>query len=155
MSTRLSITTFLSQTFRPIFTLGSTNASSSDEKEFTRTLVKSMARLTEAPETMKVLGRQRARWHRGAIETFVRHGAMMTNPKYGRVGMIGMGQVLVFDLIGPVLELMGCTLLPAMWALGILDVDYLIAFLALSIFFGIAVSVGALALEAATASGTR
>ncbi len=104
---------------------------------------------TEAPETLKVLGRQRARWHRGAIETFVRHGAIMTNPKYGRVGMIGMGQVLVFDLIGPVLELMGCTLLPVMWALGILHVDYLIAFLSLSIFFGIAVSVGALALEEA------
>jgi cellulose synthase/poly-beta-1,6-N-acetylglucosamine synthase-like glycosyltransferase len=104
---------------------------------------------TEAPETLKVLGRQRARWHRGAIETFVRHGSIMTNPKYGRVGMIGMGQVLVFDLIGPVLDLVGCTLLPSMWALGILHVDYLIAFFSLSIFFGIAISVGALALEEA------
>jgi cellulose synthase/poly-beta-1,6-N-acetylglucosamine synthase-like glycosyltransferase len=104
---------------------------------------------TEAPETLNVLGRQRARWHRGAIETFVRHGGMMANPKYGRVGIIGMGQVLLFDLVGPVLELMGLILLPAMWALGILHLDYLIAFFSLSSFFGIAVSVGALALEEA------
>ena len=104
---------------------------------------------TEVPETLAVLSRQRARWHRGAIETFVRHGAMMANPKYGRVGMIGMGQVLLFDLIGPMLELVGYTLLPCMWALGILHFDYLIAYFSLSIFFGIAVSVGALALEEA------
>ncbi len=104
---------------------------------------------TEVPETLAVLSRQRARWHRGAIETFVRHGAMMTNPKYGRIGMIGMGQVLVFDLVGPMLELVGYTLLPLMWALGILHSDYLIAFFSLSIFFGIAISMGALALEEA------
>lgn len=104
---------------------------------------------TEVPESLAVLGRQRARWHRGAIETFVRHGAMMMNPKYGRVGAIGMGQVLLFDLIGPMLELVGYTLMPLMWALGILDVEYLIAFFALSIFFGIAISMGALALEEA------
>lgn len=104
---------------------------------------------TEAPETMKVLGRQRARWHRGAIETFVRHGDMMTKPKYGRIGFVGMGQVLLFDLVGPMLELTGYLLLPAMWALGMLDGQYLVAFFILSVFFGIAVSVGALALEEA------
>jgi cellulose synthase/poly-beta-1,6-N-acetylglucosamine synthase-like glycosyltransferase len=104
---------------------------------------------TEAPETLKVLGRQRSRWHRGAIETFMRHGGMMTQLKYGRVGMLGMGQVLVFDLLGPALELAGYVLLPFMWAIGILNVDYLLAFLSLSILFGIAVSVGALALEEA------
>ncbi len=104
---------------------------------------------TECPETLQALGRQRSRWHRGAIETFVRHGKMLLQPKYGRVGMIGMGQVLLFDLIGPVLELAGYVLLPAMWMLGILHVDYLIAFFSLSIFFGIAISVGALAIEEA------
>ncbi len=104
---------------------------------------------TEAPETMEMLGRQRARWHRGAIETFVRHGDMMTKPRYGRIGLVGMGQVLLFDLIGPILELTGYVLLPVLWALGILNSEYLIAFFSLSIFFGIAISVGALALEEA------
>jgi cellulose synthase/poly-beta-1,6-N-acetylglucosamine synthase-like glycosyltransferase len=104
---------------------------------------------TEVPETLRILGRQRARWHRGAIETFTRHGSTMLTPKYGRVGMIGMGQVLLFDLIGPVLELMGYVLLPAMWALGILNFDYVLAFFCLSVFFGIAISVGALAIEEA------
>lgn len=105
---------------------------------------------TEVPENLRVLGRQRARWHRGAIETFVRHGAAMLHPRYGRVGVIGMGQVLLFDLIGPVLELMGYILLPAMWVLGILSFDYVLAFFALSVFFGIAVSVGAMVIEEAS-----
>jgi cellulose synthase/poly-beta-1,6-N-acetylglucosamine synthase-like glycosyltransferase len=104
---------------------------------------------TEVPETFAVLGRQRARWHRGAIETFMRHGKIMFQPKYGRVGMIGMGQVLLFDLIGPLLELMGYVLLPAMWLIGILNFDYVVAFFSLSVFFGIAISVGALAIEEA------
>jgi cellulose synthase/poly-beta-1,6-N-acetylglucosamine synthase-like glycosyltransferase len=102
---------------------------------------------TECPETLQALGRQRARWHRGAMETLVRHGKMLVQPKYGRVGMIGLGQVLLFDFIGPILELAGYVLLPAMWLLGILNADYLIAFFSLSIFFGIAISVGALAIE--------
>ena len=36
-----------------------------------------------------------------------------------------------------------------MWVLGILNFDYVLAFFSLSVFFGIAISVGALAIEEA------
>jgi cellulose synthase/poly-beta-1,6-N-acetylglucosamine synthase-like glycosyltransferase len=104
---------------------------------------------TEAPESFAVLGRQRARWHRGALETFFKHRAMLFNPRYGRVGMVGLGQVFLFDVVGPIVELTGYALMPLMWILGILSFDYLLAYLALTFAFGVAISVGSLAIEEA------
>lgn len=102
---------------------------------------------TEAPESLAVLGRQRARWHRGALETFTRHWDMTLNPRYGIVGILGFGYILVVDIIGPFVEMSGYLLIPAFWLLGVLDTDYLYAFLAVSFGFGVVLSVGALALE--------
>lgn len=104
---------------------------------------------TEAPETLAGLARQRARWHRGALETFFKHRAMAFNPRYGRVGIVGMGQVFLFDVLGPVIELAGYVLMPLMWMLGILSLDYFLAYLALTFVLGVAISVGSLALEEA------
>jgi len=102
---------------------------------------------TEAPETLAVLARQRARWHRGALETFVRHRKMAFNPKYGAVGMIGFGWIVLADVIGPPTEVMGYVLIPLWWSMGALSLDYLLAFIAVTFAFGVALSVGALALE--------
>lgn len=102
---------------------------------------------TEAPETLDVLGRQRARWHRGALETFERHRDMTFQPRYGRVGTIGFGYVLLVDVIGPIVEALGYLLVPAFWLMGLLSLDYVLAFVAVSFTFGVVISVGALALE--------
>lgn len=102
---------------------------------------------TEAPETMQILGRQRSRWHRGALETFFRHRKMVFNPRYGRVGFVAFGNVLFVDVIGPIVEAVGYLLIPAFYFTGLLSLDYLEAFAAVSFVFGILISVGALALE--------
>ncbi len=102
---------------------------------------------TEAPEDLRVLGRQRARWQRGALETFFRHRDMIFNPRYGRVGFIGFGQVLVVDVLGPVVEVLGYILVPLLYFLGLLAPEYFLAFLAITFTFGIFVSVATLILE--------
>jgi len=102
---------------------------------------------TEAPESWRVLGRQRSRWQRGALETFFRHADMLFRPRYGRIGTIGLGHVFLVDVIGPLVEVLGYVLVPVLWALGYLSVDYLLAYLALTFVFGIFVSVGSLILE--------
>ncbi len=102
---------------------------------------------TEAPEDWSVLARQRARWHRGAMETFFRHRDMILNPRYGRVGIIGFGHIFLVDVLGPIIEIFGYVLIPAFWLLGVLSPDYLWALLAVTFGFGVVVSVGALALE--------
>jgi len=102
---------------------------------------------TEAPEDLRTLRRQRERWHRGSLETFFRHKDMFFNPRYGRVGSLGFLNILLIDVIGPLAEVLGYILVPLFYALGLLSVDYFLAFLALSFTFGITISVFALILE--------
>ncbi|HET9426810.1 MAG TPA: glycosyltransferase [Allosphingosinicella sp.] len=102
---------------------------------------------TEAPEDLQTLGRQRARWQRGALETFFRHRDMLFNPRYGRIGFVGFGHIFLVDVLGPVVEVFGYVLVPLLWMLGLLSIDYLVAFLAVTFTFGIFVSVATLILE--------
>jgi cellulose synthase/poly-beta-1,6-N-acetylglucosamine synthase-like glycosyltransferase len=104
---------------------------------------------TEVPESLVILGRQRARWQRGALETFFRHKKMLFNPRYGRIGFLGMGHVLVVDVVGPLVEVLGYILVPLMWGLGLIAWEYFLAFLAITFTFGIFVSVATLILEEA------
>lgn len=102
---------------------------------------------TEVPEDLQVLGRQRSRWHRGALETFERHRDILLKARYGRVAVVGFGHILLVDVVGPVVELLGYLLIPLFWASGLLSTEYLLAFVAVSFTFGVVISVGALALE--------
>jgi cellulose synthase/poly-beta-1,6-N-acetylglucosamine synthase-like glycosyltransferase len=102
---------------------------------------------TEVPESLRVLGRQRRRWQRGALETFFKHIRMLGNPRYGAAGLIGFPYIFLSDVLGPGLEVLGYFLLPVLWGVGVLDWQYFLAFLALTFVFGVFVSVGSLILE--------
>ncbi len=104
---------------------------------------------TEAPATLGGLRNQRARWQQGALETLGRHRVMIGNPRYGRIGMLAMPQLVVEDLIGTPAELIGYLVIPAAWALGLLAPEMALAFLCLTFLFGTALSVGTLAIEEA------
>ncbi len=101
---------------------------------------------TEVPETLTVLKRQRSRWQRGALEVFFRHRHMLFNPRYGRIGMLGMGQIFLVDVIGPLAEILGYVLLPVFWWIGTLDVEYMWAFMALIFLAGTFFSVASMVL---------
>jgi cellulose synthase/poly-beta-1,6-N-acetylglucosamine synthase-like glycosyltransferase len=60
---------------------------------------------TEAPETLPVLSRQRARWHRGLLEILVRHRGMLLRRRYGMVGMVALPWFVLFELLAPLVEL--------------------------------------------------
>ncbi|MFC4350343.1 glycosyltransferase family 2 protein [Fodinicurvata halophila] len=102
---------------------------------------------TEAPESLRVLARQRIRWQRGALETLFTHRRMLFNPRYGRVGFAGLGDVLLADFLGPIAELLGYILIPLFWLLGALDGAYMLAFIAVTFSLGIFISVSTLILE--------
>ena len=102
---------------------------------------------TECPEDLAVLGRQRSRWQRGALECFSKHKDMLFNPRYGRIGFIGFGQILLVDVVGPVVEVLGYLLVPLLYWLGLLALPWLLAFLSVTVTFGVFVSVATLILE--------
>ncbi len=102
---------------------------------------------TEAPESLKILGRQRVRWQRGAAECLSRHKYMLFNPKYGRLGMMTMPQFLLVDILGPIVELLGLILMPLFVLLGWLSLKFFLAYTALIFSFGIFISTMALFIE--------
>lgn len=102
---------------------------------------------TEAPEDLRSLGRQRNRWQRGLVQTLWRHRQMFGNPLYGPPALIGFTYYGLFEVIGPFIEAVGFVVF--FWALiaGIAPPSYILAFLALAVAAGVALSVAAVALE--------
>ncbi|RPF72683.1 glycosyltransferase family 2 protein [Aurantiacibacter spongiae] len=102
---------------------------------------------TECPDSLQILSRQRARWQRGALECFAKHKDMLFNRKYGRIGFVGFGQILLVDVVGPLIEVLGYALIPLLWALGLLALPWLLAFLAITFTLGLFLSMATLVLE--------
>lgn len=102
---------------------------------------------TEAPESLAGLRNQRSRWQQGSIETLIAHRRMIGNPRYGRIGTIAMPLLVLEDIIGPPMELIGYLVVPICLALGILDTAMALAFVGLTFIFGTGVSIATLALE--------
>ena len=58
---------------------------------------------TEAPETFKQFLKQRFRWSFGVMQCFWKHRETVFNPKYKNFGMIAMPNILVFQILLPIL----------------------------------------------------
>jgi cellulose synthase/poly-beta-1,6-N-acetylglucosamine synthase-like glycosyltransferase len=101
---------------------------------------------SEGPSTLRVLGRQRLRWHRGLTEIVLKHWQLMANPRYGRIGMIAMPYFLLFELLAPAIELSGLVLLPLSLAFGIVDIPFAVLFLMIA--YGYALLVDMVAITA-------
>jgi cellulose synthase/poly-beta-1,6-N-acetylglucosamine synthase-like glycosyltransferase len=102
---------------------------------------------TEAPEDLRTLARQRNRWQRGLSECLWRHRRIAFNPRYGALGMLGVPYFVLFELVGPLLEVAGYIVLPVAVISGALSPTFLIAFAVVSVLLGVLLSVSALALE--------
>lgn len=102
---------------------------------------------TETPEDFHTLGRQRRRWHRGLGQTVWRHKRVFANPRYGALGLLAFPYFVVFEFLGPIIEIVGPVLTIVFWATGRLSTLFLVAFLVVSVLLGILLSIAALALE--------
>jgi cellulose synthase/poly-beta-1,6-N-acetylglucosamine synthase-like glycosyltransferase len=105
---------------------------------------------TEAPETLRVLGRQRDRWQRGLIEALSGNVRMFLNPRYGRIGLFAYPYFLLLEMVGPVIETSGYVAFVVTLAAGRASLPYALAFLALTGALGVALSIAAVGLEELT-----
>jgi cellulose synthase/poly-beta-1,6-N-acetylglucosamine synthase-like glycosyltransferase len=76
---------------------------------------------TEVPESVRVLGRQRDRWHRGLADVLWRHRGMFLNPRYGVTGLFVFPYYVFVELLAPVLEAVGLISLAFGLVTGALD----------------------------------
>ena len=102
---------------------------------------------TEAPEKFRTLARQRDRWQRGLMQALGHHREMLLNPRYGRIGMIAFPYFWFMEGLGPALEFLGYIAFAITLALGLFSTPFLVAFLAIALVFGSALSVAAIGLE--------
>ncbi|MEP6551018.1 MAG: glycosyltransferase family 2 protein [Gemmatimonadales bacterium] len=76
---------------------------------------------TEVPESAKVLGNQRDRWHRGLADVLWRHRRMLFNPRYGVTGLFVFPYYAFVELLAPVIEAAGIISLAVGLVFGVVD----------------------------------
>lgn len=102
---------------------------------------------TECPETLRSLGRQRDRWQRGLIESIWWHRKLLLNPRFGRVGLVAFPYYFFLEMLGPVIEGLGYLAFAITLLAGRASFPYVVAFLAVAIALGTALSIAAIGLE--------
>jgi cellulose synthase/poly-beta-1,6-N-acetylglucosamine synthase-like glycosyltransferase len=105
---------------------------------------------TEVPADMRSLARQRARWHKGLIDTLWPNRDMLFRSRYGRIGWLVLPYMWMFELLAPVVEAVGYTTIICAAAAGTLSRQFLILFLVFGYAFATMISIGSVLLEEVT-----
>ena len=102
---------------------------------------------TEAPFNFAGIKNQRSRWTQGGVEVLWHHRDMLFNPRFGRIGLIGLPLVLLETALVPLAEVCGYLLVPILWYLGTDKAWLLFGTLCTHLLFGTLISLGALFFE--------
>lgn len=102
---------------------------------------------TEAPEDIKTLRNQRTRWQRGLLESLVSNRRLLLSRRGGAAGWLAFPFMLLFEGLGPVIELAGLAFMAISAALGIIAVKAMLAFFFMAFAAGLLLSITALLLE--------
>lgn len=105
---------------------------------------------TEAPSDYKSLGRQRARWQKGLLDVLWPNRDMLFRSPFGRLGWIALPYMWVFELIAPVVELVGYLTILLAAMLGVLSREFFLQFLIFGYAFATLISIGSVLQEEIT-----
>ena len=105
---------------------------------------------TEAPESLKVLRRQRVRWGRGLLESLWMNRELFFHRRGGILGWITLPFLIIFEGLGAALEIFGYVAMIFSFAFGLISLDAFAAFMLLAIGLGLLLSFTALLLEEMT-----
>lgn len=102
---------------------------------------------TEVPESLKILGRQRDRWHRGLADVLWRHRDMFLNPRYGITGLFVFPYYVFVELFAPVVEAAGLIAIALSLIFGAVDWSFALLFYLTAYGLGTALTAFTLVLE--------
>jgi cellulose synthase/poly-beta-1,6-N-acetylglucosamine synthase-like glycosyltransferase len=102
---------------------------------------------TEVPESISDLRRQRARWHRGLAQSLWANRGVLFNPRYGTLGMVAFPHAFFFEMLGPLVEVLGYVAIIVSFFLGILNLQFFLLFFAVAVLYGVFLSIAAVLLE--------
>ncbi|HEY6095827.1 MAG TPA: glycosyltransferase [Gallionellaceae bacterium] len=102
---------------------------------------------TEVPETLGVLRNQRVRWQRGLSESLMMNMGLLFSLRGGWVGWLAFPFTLIFEWLGPVIEVAGYVFVIAGYWLGVVSLSTVLAFTLVAIMLGVLVSVSVMLVE--------
>lgn len=105
---------------------------------------------TEAPEDLRTLKNQRIRWQRGLSESLTGNLGLLFSRKGGAPGWLAFPFMILFEWIGPVIELGGYLFMLFAATFGQVSWEAFFVFLFLAISLGILLSISGLLLEELT-----
>jgi cellulose synthase/poly-beta-1,6-N-acetylglucosamine synthase-like glycosyltransferase len=105
---------------------------------------------TEAPNSFKILRRQRNRWTRGTYETLKMHSVMFFNPKYHILGMLSYPYWFFFELCAPIIEFVGFVFFVFQASFGLIEWNFFVAFFCFILSFSYVYSSFSVFMEAIT-----
>jgi cellulose synthase/poly-beta-1,6-N-acetylglucosamine synthase-like glycosyltransferase len=102
---------------------------------------------TEVPESLRVLGRQRERWHRGLVAAIWQYRGMLFNPRYGRVGLIAVPFYAFGEMLAPLVEVFGYVITIVGLVVGAVSIPFALLFVLVAWGYGMLLSIWAVVLE--------
>ena len=102
---------------------------------------------TEVPESRRILGNQRNRWQRGLFQVLGYHRHMIGNPRYGVVGLVALPYYVLFEALGPIIEISGYLVTIGALYYGLINWRYAELMFLLSVVYGTLISLAAVVLE--------
>jgi cellulose synthase/poly-beta-1,6-N-acetylglucosamine synthase-like glycosyltransferase len=102
---------------------------------------------TEVPESLRVLGRQRERWHRGLVAAMWQYRGMLFNPRYGRVGLIAVPFYAFGEMLAPLVEVFGYVITIVGLLVGAVSIPFALLFVLVAWGYGMLLSIWAVVLE--------
>lgn len=121
-----------------------------DARKYTIAFVPDPVCWTEVPPTLRGLGRQRVRWQKGLIDVLWRTRDMLFRKKYGRIGAVALPYMWIFELLAPVVEVMGIATIAVAFFLHAIGRTFFLEFMIYGYLFAAMISVGAVLQEEVT-----
>ena len=102
---------------------------------------------TEAPGTLGGLRNQRVRWHTGLLDNFRMHWRMFGRPRFGAAGIFAMPYLFLFEVVEPVVEVLGFAIVITLLIENVVNWTYLLAFVFIAALTGAVMSAASLLIE--------
>jgi cellulose synthase/poly-beta-1,6-N-acetylglucosamine synthase-like glycosyltransferase len=118
-----------------------------DKRPYRITFVPDPICWTEVPSDIKSLRTQRTRWQLGLAESLIPNLPLLFSRRAGAVGLLAFPFMILFELLGPVVEAVGYVAMVTLWLLNLIPLASFLVFLFLSVGMGILLSMNAIFLE--------